>query len=128
MTQFEEAWKAQANAVHRNALEKGFWEDEQELEGTNHMSDRLRKALQTALVSRKLKLISDEVSEAHEAVRDDYPESKKIPGIGNFEEELADVVIRIMDLGQWMGLDIPGAIVKKMARNRVRPYKHGREF
>jgi len=77
------------------------------------------------VVGLRLALIHSEVSEALEAARKDYPASEKIPDIGNFEEELADTVIRCMDLANRMGISLGEAIVKKVAYNRTRPYMHG---
>lgn len=41
------------------------------------------------------------------------------------EEELADVIIRIMDFGVARKLDIGGAIIAKMKFNSTREHKHG---
>lgn len=64
-----------------------------------------------------LALIHSEVSEALEADRKCDKE--------NFEEELADVVIRIFDLCGSRGIDLEQAIEKKMEFNKMRGYKHG---
>jgi NTP pyrophosphatase (non-canonical NTP hydrolase) len=64
-----------------------------------------------------LALIHSEVSEALEADRKGDQE--------NFEEELADVCIRIFDLCGSSGIDLEKAIQKKMERNKGRSYKHG---
>lgn len=78
------------------------------------------KDMADAFWARKLALIHGEVSEALEAVRkDDHP---------NFAEELADVVIRVEDLAGGSGVDLEGEIVRKMAKNKVRPKLHGKAF
>lgn len=41
------------------------------------------------------------------------------------EEELADLVIRLMDFSVHRGYDVAGAISKKMKKNEKRPYRHG---
>jgi NTP pyrophosphatase (non-canonical NTP hydrolase) len=64
-----------------------------------------------------LALIHSEVSEALEADRKGNQE--------NFEEELADVCIRIFDLCGAKDIDLETAISKKMQYNRTRTYKHG---
>jgi NTP pyrophosphatase (non-canonical NTP hydrolase) len=64
-----------------------------------------------------LALIHSEVSEALEADRKGDSE--------NFAEELADVCIRIFDLCGLKGIDLQSAIIKKMAYNLTRSYKHG---
>lgn len=68
-------------------------------------------------VPTKLSLIASEVSEALEAHRthDD----------GHIAEELADIVIRTMDLAEALKLDLANAIVEKVQANRLRPFKHG---
>lgn len=65
------------------------------------------------LISTKLALIHSEVSEALEALRKGDQE--------NFAEELADTVIRILDLP----VDLEQAIVAKLAVNERRGFRHG---
>ncbi|MBU5267325.1 hypothetical protein KQI21_10945 [Virgibacillus proomii] len=64
-----------------------------------------------------LALIHSEVSEVLEADRKGDQE--------NFEEELADVCIRIFDLCGSKDIDLEDAIYTKMERNKGRSYKHG---
>jgi NTP pyrophosphatase (non-canonical NTP hydrolase) len=64
-----------------------------------------------------------------EALRSETPQpSEKIEGHLNFTEELADTVIRIMDLAGSLRLDLADAIIKKIDYNRTRPHKHGKRF
>lgn len=67
----------------------------------------------------KLVLVHSELSEALEGVRknlmDDHLPHRKMG-----EVELADAVIRIMDLAGSMGYDIGGAIVEKLEYNKKR--------
>jgi NTP pyrophosphatase (non-canonical NTP hydrolase) len=71
-------------------------------------------------ISTRLMLIVGEVAEAQEALRKDDQE--------NFAEELADVVIRLFDLCGGLGIDLETEIKKKMDKNKLRPYKHGKQF
>lgn len=96
-------------AVHDNACLKGFWEDHREF-GTS------------------IALIHSELSEALEANRKGDPESVKISGFTHVEEELADTVIRIMDLAENNGYNLADAILAKAEYNKGRAYKHGKEF
>jgi NTP pyrophosphatase (non-canonical NTP hydrolase) len=42
-----------------------------------------------------------------------------------FEDELADAVIRLFDMAEGMGIDLPFHIDAKLRYNSLRPYKHG---
>ena len=39
--------------------------------------------------------------------------------------ELADVVIRVLDLAEMLDIDLTGIILTKMKYNESRPYRHG---
>lgn len=110
--------------VHDNAVKKGFWADPLiALEG--RVPDEEIRVLR---ICRALLLVHTELSEAAEAVRAHGPESESIPGFSNLEEELADVVIRIMDLSEKFGLRLSQAVIKKHLHNMERPHKHGKAF
>ena len=64
-----------------------------------------------------LALIHSEVSEALEAFRHNDHE--------NFGEELADILIRVLDCAPGLGIDIDAAVADKLAKNRTRGYRHG---
>lgn len=91
--------------AHSYANRAGFWEG-------------LDPSL-TPVMLMKLALVHSEVSEACEAVR--------MEPWGNIEEELADVVIRVMDLAGAIGMDLEHFIVKKMNANEKRPKKHNKQ-
>jgi NTP pyrophosphatase (non-canonical NTP hydrolase) len=42
-----------------------------------------------------------------------------------FPVELADVIIRVLDLCGKFGIDLRAAVAMKMAYNESRPYRHG---
>jgi len=71
-----------------------------------------------AEIAVRLALIHAEVSEALEEVR------RGVTGEA-FAAELADVVLRVADLAGWLNIDLETALARKMARNAVRPYRHG---
>lgn len=64
-----------------------------------------------------LALVHSEVSEALEAFRKG--------DIDNFIEELADVVIRVVDCSEGLGLNIETAIRAKLEKNKTRGFRHG---
>lgn len=107
--EFLNGYRCLEEEIHKNAVNHGFWEGERNF-------------------GELISLIHSELSEALEAMRAGNPKSKKISSFKNVEEELADAVIRIMDLSCGLRLDVAGAIIEKMKYNLKRPYKHGKEF
>jgi len=92
--------------VHDLAKENGFWDKD--------IFDE---------IPVKLCLIHAEVSEALEHYR-----SKDKHKMRNFAEELADIVIRTMDLAEFTCFNLENEIKKKHKKNLKRSYKHGKEF
>ena len=88
-----------SSLCHRLAREKGFW-------------DKRRN------MGEMLMLIVTEIAEAMESYRNRNEE--------NFREEIADTFIRLFDLCGGLKIDIEKEILKKMKKNQLRPYKHGK--
>lgn len=77
-----------------------------------------------------LMLITTELAEACEAFREGNPPCER-PGMevySHAEEELADAIIRILQMGEEFGFDVPGAVMAKMRFNWTRAEKHGKKF
>lgn len=94
--------------IHNNAVEKGFWEPNNG----------------TIFYLKQIAMIHSECSEVLEAIR-------KEKGDGQVVEELADIIIRTLDL--WAGLvrdgytkeSIAKVLVEKTDINKTRPKMHG---
>ena len=73
-------------------------------------------------------LVHSELSEALEAKRDGDKIDEHCRRFKNAEVELADAIIRILDLAAHGGMDVPRAMLAKMEYNETREYRHGRAF
>jgi NTP pyrophosphatase (non-canonical NTP hydrolase) len=125
--------------AHGTAKEKGFWDTERN-------------------VSEMLMLIVSEVAEAQEALRKNHYANQEVVDSlaqdleldrtdeefllkalvwkgkfednikSTFQDEIADVAIRLFDLCGGMGIDLEKHIEMKMKYNSMRGYKHGKAF
>lgn len=97
-----------AKAAHRTAKEHGFWE--------------FGAFTEQYAIAVKLALIHSEVSEALEADR------QSNGGLLELGEELADIIIRVLDLVGYLGIDLDTILAAKMATNEQRPYQHNKRY
>ena len=104
--------------VHGTAKSKGFWDPYRISNGDIYLTVDQTLA--------KLALVTSEVSEAVEAVRTGEPHLQivdgKPEGIG---AELADVVIRVLDLCEALNINLENCIDVKATYNETRPHRHG---
>lgn len=95
---------------------------EKQINRTNRLKGWLTKERRDGEL---IALMHSELSEALEGLRHNNPQSDKIPDVTQAEEELADTLIRIMDMAYSKGWNIPKALFLKMEYNKSRPYLHG---
>jgi NTP pyrophosphatase (non-canonical NTP hydrolase) len=119
-----------AKTVHENAKSKGFYDNKKN-------------------IGEMLCLIHSEVSEALEADRNkqyckiDKPQENVLMGWtsdidfqhdykdkvkGSFEEEMADIVIRVLDMCAFKNIDLDLHVKAKMRYNASRQFMHGKSY
>lgn len=114
--QFLRGFAAVQFASHDNARRKGFWDQYSDSNG------RVVAAIES--VPSRLALIHSEISEGLEAWRKNLMDDK-LPDVDGLDAELADTVIRIMDLAEAMGYNLAQTVLAKMQYNLGRPKMHG---
>lgn len=97
-----------ADRCNSYAIKQGFW-----------FKRTPKDVKEVTLPMEKLMLITTEVAEAAEALRKGDS--------ANFAEELADIIIRTLDLAAHFGINIEQEMVNKMLVNEQRPKMHGKK-
>lgn len=112
-----------AKEIHERGCTKGFW-DRAKIELPDDPTEPRfappKRVDNPSVIPEKLALVHSEVSEALDALRDDDQD--------HFAEELADVLIRTLDIAAFCGLSIDEALTDKMAKNLSRPPLNGRSW
>lgn len=142
-----QALKELAREVYKNAVDHGFYEAEMDMiDAVGGDLDR-SIAMQHFVFSQRIALIHSELSEALEADRLDRFSTRV--GVAKdalsrndeafddifrscikdtVEDEIADALIRILDLCAANNIDIGTHVWLKMAYNAKRPKMHGKKY
>ena len=107
--------------VHKGARDRGWYDGE--------LGEKTELRLASLLC-----LIHSEVSEALEEIRRGkldyyYPYAEHLVTSDTkplgLPTELADIIIRVLDMAEWLGIDMEEAVRMKNEYNETRGYKHG---
>lgn len=110
IAEFGETFTRRSNDIHAMNVKAGWWND---LETGESLVGKPR------IIGEKLCLVHSEISEAMEGDRKKLMDDK-LPHRSMLEVELADAIIRIMDLAGAYKLDVGGAIAEKIIYNSNR--------
>ena len=103
-----------AEEVHENAKSKGFHPIDEPIE---------------VFVANQCNNMHGEIQELWDAWRKGCQDMNcdKPVLLSCSEEELADIIIRALDVSERLGIDIGQAIDVKHEYNKTRPHKHGKK-
>jgi len=132
--------------IHSTNVEKGFWDNNEKLSSIE--DEDFRNAVKQAFRGQRLALVTSEISEALESIR-----KKDVKLISNsvksvienaegeyfvktfidfvkdsYQDELADSVIRLLDIAGGEGIDLEWHILQKLRYNKTRAKMHGKKF
>lgn len=104
---------------YRRSRANGFWE--------SYDVDSPQATMEVAV---KIGLVIGECSELMEAWREGNPWApcNKTPTLTITNEEIADVIIRMLDLASFLRVNVGDAVRAKLEFNATRPYKHSKRF
>lgn len=126
--------------VHENAKAHGFFDSEKNI---GEMLCLIHSEVSEALeADRGNKYYSNVVSEQQWFIKgmadknygmtfidDSFFQQQFETRVKNtFEDELADVLIRVLDLCAYKNIDIESHVKAKMRYNSLRPHKHGKAY
>lgn len=104
-----QAFNELAKTIYGITAEKGFWDNER--------ND-----------AEMIALMHSELSEALEGLRHGDPPDQHLPEYKSSEVELADCIVRILDMAYGRKLRVAEALLDKVAFNAGRPRLHGKSF
>jgi NTP pyrophosphatase (non-canonical NTP hydrolase) len=116
-----------ACAIYERNVEKGFYEKPKNI---GEMLCLIHSEVSEALeADRKNKYALTNMQAINRWVQDaDFVEHYKEKVKGTFEEEMADIFIRVLDMCAFKGIDIEQHVKAKMRYNLTREKYHGKKY
>jgi len=116
--------------IHDNSRQKGFWDEPRNIgEALMLIVTELSEALESHRKTGAIKHLDVMVKKAmNEMEEDEFKEHFAIMVKDSFEDEMADSIIRILDLCGGLDIDIDWHIAAKMKYNDSRTRLHGKKY
>lgn len=120
--------------AHGVAKEKGFWDEERNVPEmlmlvVSELSEAL-EALRKGHYSDPFAtaVLAEDLNNWDDSLKDAWKNGFEKAVKSSFEDEIADVAIRLFDMCGGLKIDLEKHIEMKMKYNSLRPYKHGKKF
>lgn len=127
-----------AKAVHENAKAHGFFDTPKNIgEMLCLVHSEVSEALEADRKNHYAKDFDKRMAEIEYSYNTGITQQQKETDFKNvfsvlvknsFEDELADIIIRVMDLAAFKGIDLEKHIELKMRYNVLREHKHGKKY
>lgn len=117
-----------AKEIHKGNVDRGFYDEPTEI-GTRLMLlvSEAAEALEADRKGRHCQVDLKEKVLGH-AWDEDFKKEFLDHVKDTFEDELADVLIRLLDLAAYLDVNIEAHTTAKLRFNSLRPYKHGKKY
>lgn len=114
-----------AALIHKANIDKGFWEEKRSMGETLVLV--ISEVIETLEADRKgrhadLTAFNREITNFGETTAFQMHVKDTV------EDEIADSIIRLLDLSGYLGIDIETHIELKLRYNATRPKKHGKKY
>jgi NTP pyrophosphatase (non-canonical NTP hydrolase) len=116
--------------IYNNAKDKGFWDEPRNVgESLMLVVTELAEALEVHRKGDMIKPVDVMVKKAMVEMHDDeFKEHFAVMVKDTFQDEMADSIIRILDLCGGLDIDIDWHIAAKMRYNATRSRLHGKKY
>jgi NTP pyrophosphatase (non-canonical NTP hydrolase) len=112
--------------IHENNKAKGFYEGEKNIgEMIALIHSEVSEALEAHRKGERVHLDPNKKFSENDTI---FKEEFELIVKDSLEDELADSIIRLLDLSGYLGIDIEKHIELKVRYNTLRPYKHGKNY
>lgn len=124
--------------IHENNVKKGFWPEDKSTRNKGELLMLIVSELAEALEADRENFYADKhnfigwynrsfdksFDEWNILAKKSFEETIK----NSFEDELADVAIRLFDVAEGFGIDLEWHIEQKLKYNKLREHKHGKKY
>ena len=116
--------------IYKNAKSKGFWNEPRNIgEALMLVVTELAEGLEVHRKNNKIKCVDEQIKAAMAEMSDEqFKEHFALLVKDSFQDEMADSIIRILDLCGGLDIDIDWHIAAKMRYNAMRGRLHGKAY
>lgn len=115
--------------IHKANVEKGFYENEKNIgEMLALIHSEVSEALECDRKNKYCQLIDLDLVVGSELPSTEFKDWFEQDVKDTFEDEMADIIIRVLDMCGHQVVDIQKHIELKLRYNSLREYKHGKKY
>jgi NTP pyrophosphatase (non-canonical NTP hydrolase) len=114
-----------AERIHNGNKNRGFWDTERNV---GEMLMLVVTELSEALEAHRSGKFFNKANKINYLESEDMVQAFKDNVKDTFEDEIADAMIRLLDMCGGLGIDIDFHVSSKVLYNSTRPYKHGKKY